>query len=131
MTHTGSTGDPTAASPHPTAEALDDLLDGVLPASERDALSAHVAACAACAAEVLALRALLRRASALPRAIDPPPELWAGVRARLAPAAEAAPAGWRLRPAWTLAAAAVLLLVAGSTFATRAARVANLSLIHI
>jgi anti-sigma factor RsiW len=121
MTYTGPTGDATDAS-HPTAEALDDFLDGVLPAGERDAVSAHLAACAACDAEMRALRALLRRASALPRAVDPPPELWAAVQARLVPQAAGTTTGGRPRPAWTLAAAAVLLLIAGSTFATRAAR---------
>lgn len=100
-------------SEHPTEERLNDHVDGLLAAPDAAAVEAHLAACAACRAEAEGLRALLREAAALPRAVAPPAELWSALRA----ATSARPA----RPAWTvrmtrreLAAAAVLLVALSS-----------------
>mgnify|MGYP000747325499 CR=1 FL=1 len=83
-------------------------LDGELAADDAARLDAHLARCARCRRaldELLRIDAALREGLA---AAEPPPQLAARVRARLA---EARPA----RPAWTawLPAAAALLLAAG------------------
>ena len=106
MTHMEN--EPAGAGPHPSVDTLGDLADGALTGAEREAVELHVAACAACAAELQAMRALLARASALPLTVEPPPAVWDGVRVRLTPRVQRRTP----RVAWTLAAAAVLLLVA-------------------
>jgi hypothetical protein len=100
------------AGAHPPFERLSELADGALPGAERDAVERHLAGCAACRADADALRGVLALAGAVPRAVEPPPEVWAGVRARLAPRPRAVRVRqllWRRAPA--LAAAAVLLAV--------------------
>jgi hypothetical protein len=61
---------------------LSEYLDGELEAAEREALTAHLAECAECRADLDALRAVIARAGALP---DTPPgtNLWAGIAARI------------------------------------------------
>ena len=100
-------------SEHPTEERLNDLVDGLLPAPDAAAAEAHLAACAACRAQVEGLRALLRAAAGLPREVAPPAEVWEALRAETS----ARPG----RAAWTvwatrreLAAAAVLLVALSS-----------------
>lgn len=108
-------------SEHPTEERLNDHVDGLLPAPHAAAVEAHLAACAACRAEVQGLRALLAAAASLPRSVAPPAELWEAVREE----ASARPA----RAAWTvrltrreLAAAAVLLVLLSSGITAALAR---------
>lgn len=105
-------------SEHPTEERLNDHVDGLLPAPEAAAVEAHLAACAACRAEVEGLRALLAAASALPRAIAPPAELWDELRA--ATSARPARAAWAVRMTRRELAAAAVLLVALSSGITAA-----------
>ena len=108
----------TNGSAHPPFERLSDLADGALAGAAREAVERHLAACAACRADADALRRVLAAAGAAPRAVEPPPEVWAGVRARVATARAARAAHvrrtWWRRPA-TLGAAAGLLAAASLT----------------
>lgn len=97
---------------------LSDYLDGELPAAERQALEAHLAACAACGRTLDELRRVVARAAALE---DRPPaqDLWSGVARRIgvsvAPAVVDLTERRRRRFAFTLpqlAAAAVVLITA-------------------
>jgi hypothetical protein len=97
-------------------EAMDDH-----DAAEDRLLRSHLAECEDCAQIVAQTRDLLARAGALPRSIEPPTDLWDGIRGRIeAPRAEdkklisvdfsarsTAPA-WRR---WGLVAVAAMLLV--------------------
>ncbi|HEX2190851.1 MAG TPA: zf-HC2 domain-containing protein [Longimicrobiaceae bacterium] len=95
-------------STHPTEERLNDFVDALLPAPERDAVAGHLAGCPACRTEVEGLRELLHEAAALPREVAPPPGLWGALLDEVA-----------ARPGWTrwtvrlsrreLAAAAIVL----------------------
>jgi hypothetical protein len=105
-------------SEHPTEERLNDHVDGLLPAPEEEAVEAHLAACAACRAEVEGLRALLAGAAALARAVDPPAELWEALRAETL--ARPARAAWTVRMTRRELAAAAVLLVALSSGITAA-----------
>jgi len=91
---------------------LDDWAEGTLPAEARRDVAAHLATCAACAAEAQELKALLAAAAELPREILPPRDLWAGIDARLDAPANSSPrrpsAGL---PRWALVAAALALVV--------------------
>lgn len=71
---------------------LSALLDGALPQSEADTLSAHLAECGACQAEHEALRLIKQQVSALPK-LTAPPEFAAGLWARVAAETEASPPG--------------------------------------
>jgi anti-sigma factor RsiW len=105
------TRDGTRADAHPPFERLSDLADGALAPAERDAVERHLAACAECHADAEALRRVLALAAAAPRGVEPPPEVWTGVRGQLAPRpARVRQLLWRRAP--VLAAAAVLLAVA-------------------
>lgn len=105
-------------SEHPTEERLNDHVDGLLPASGAAEVEAHLAACAACRAEVEGLRALLAGAAALPRAIAPPAELWEALRATTS--ARPARAAWTVRMTRRELAVAAALLVALSSGITAA-----------
>ncbi len=105
-------------SEHPTEERLNDHVDGLLSAPAAAAVEAHLAACAACRAEVEGLRALLAGAAALPRAVAPPAELWEALRA--ATTARPARAAWTVRTTRRELAAAAALLVALSSGITAA-----------
>ncbi|HEX2206009.1 MAG TPA: zf-HC2 domain-containing protein [Longimicrobium sp.] len=114
-----------------TIELLDDYVSGELPEGERAEVEAHLHECGACREEAAALTALLAEAAALPRGIAPPRDLWAGIEARISPAAATQPAGeddfkvipfrprprWR-PPQWVTAMAASVVLVVGSSLAT-------------
>lgn len=65
-------------------ERLDAWLDGELSAADVGALEAHAMACADCKRELAGARRLQERALALPRAIEPPRELWTGIERRIA-----------------------------------------------
>jgi hypothetical protein len=55
---------------------LNDFVDGELQHKVHAAVEQHVQACAQCAAEVAAIRALVQRARALPESIEPRRDLW-------------------------------------------------------
>jgi anti-sigma factor RsiW len=112
---------------HPGEAALNDHVDGLLSAEDEARVSAHLASCDACRAEVEALERLLERTALLPRSAEPPASLWESVAARTVDARERPgrrSRSWRL-PSWRLAAlhgwqlaAAVVVLVALSSLVT-------------
>jgi len=96
-------------------EQLEDLALGGTATAE---LSGHLDDCPACAAELERQRALMRRLDDAIDAIvrvEPPPQLLAGVAARLRPARRASPSSAVRRriTAWALVAACALLLAIG------------------
>jgi anti-sigma factor RsiW len=104
-------------------ERLDDWVGDELAPGERAEVDLHLAGCAECRAEAEGLRSLLAEIGALPHEILPANELWTGIAARLEPRGSAAalPATGprRLRvPGWMMQAAAVVLLMAGSSVVT-------------
>ena len=66
---------------------LDDRLDGwvdrTLPEAERREVESHLAGCPGCRAEERRLRQLLAHASALPRSVSPPRDLWPEISRRI------------------------------------------------
>jgi len=101
---------------HPSEERLNDYVDRLVPAGEREELEAHLERCAACRREVEAIRSLLASAAALPGAIDPPSDLWDDVADRTIRRRSAIRSAlWDAR--YPLAAAALLLVMlsAGGT----------------
>jgi anti-sigma factor RsiW len=96
---------------------LDDYIDGQLAAGERSALEAHLTGCDACRAELERARSLLARARALPRSVDPPPEVWAAIRSRITASPTVARIGSRpphRLPAPLLIAAGIALMLLSS-----------------
>jgi anti-sigma-K factor RskA len=87
---------------------------GALRGAERAAVAAHVATCAACAAEVAASLPVTAALAQIVAQHDPPASLRAAILAEARPTSPAA----RSSPAWVgwLAAAAMLVLTAGLTF---------------
>ncbi len=63
---------------------LDDLIDGELNAADLARMENHLAACPSCRHACAALRDLLARTAALPKAILPRRDLWPEIRARVA-----------------------------------------------
>jgi anti-sigma factor RsiW len=105
-------------SEHPTEERLNDHVDGLLSAPDAAAVEAHLAACAACRAEVDGLRALLGAVRGLPREVAPPAEVWDALRAETS--ARPGRAAWTVRLTRRELAAAAVLLVALSSGITAA-----------
>jgi hypothetical protein len=70
---------------------LNDYVDGDLDAAATSTLENHLATCAACRAELAALRSLRADTVALPRELAPARDLWAGIRNEL-PRTETSPA---------------------------------------
>jgi len=104
---------------------LSEYVDGELPADERVALERHLGECAACRETASELRQIREMAGTLAD-VEPPRDLWAGIQQRIGDGA----AGARVLPfrrRWVftlpqLAAAAVVLLLAGAGTATLALR---------
>jgi hypothetical protein len=110
-------------SEHLNEAALHAWAEDELPADQRAAPAAHLAACAACRADADALRGLLGQLAGLPRSIMPPrdlrPDIWQRIDATENTAATAA-----MRPRlgqrtlastrWLLVAAAVVLIAVSS-----------------
>lgn len=99
---------------------LDAYVDEGLSLPERHAVDEHLASCPRCRAEVDELRRLLEAAATLPRGIDPPERVWAGIERGL-DEAEPLPAPARPVPGWrtvVLGVAAALTLMAGSSAVT-------------
>ena len=102
---------------HPVSEeALDDFVYERLESGSRSDVERHLHGCADCAAKVGALRALRARVALVPRAIEPPSDLWPELRAELRLRSERRSGLARQR--WLLAAAAVLLIALSSTITT-------------
>ena len=74
-------------------DRLDDYVDGSLSEGEFQEVELHIASCPACRDEERHLRLILAQASALPREVAPPRDLWAGIVERIE-------AERRVRPAW-------------------------------
>ena len=98
---------------HLTDDQLQDVLDGVLEAAEREAFGAHLAACPDCTAQLARVRALVVETRALPPSIDPPRDLFPAVRSRIGEGKVLQLS--RRRQRWRSLAAAVLLIAASST----------------
>jgi putative zinc finger protein len=96
---------------------LNEYVDGLLAASDRAAVEAHLAGCAGCRAAVTQLRGLVAGARQLPRSIEPPRDLWVGIAAQLGQrvTGNVQRAWWRQRLFWggALAAAATLVIALG------------------
>lgn len=61
---------------HLSDDRLDDFVDGLLDSADREAVAAHIRACADCSARLDELRTLLTRSAEMRRPVAPPPELW-------------------------------------------------------
>jgi hypothetical protein len=94
---------------HLTEIQSNDFIDEALSPSELEAVQQHLAGCAACRAEIEALRALVQRVGGLPSAIEPQrdlrPHIWAQADRKTL---------WNWR--YPLAAAATLLIAVSSLF---------------
>lgn len=97
--------DCTACSP-----LLDEYLDGTLGDDRRSVVEAHLAGCAACRAELEAIRRITEAARALPATLAPPAAVWPGIADRLAPSTPVRIGAARRMPWWQLAAALALFL---------------------
>ena len=98
---------------------LDDYVTGELMEDARGPVADHIAGCEICAAEVESLKAILARAADLPKSIDPPAEAWSNIRSaierdKIAVATYAGISARFWRAPYTLAAAAVLLVILSS-----------------
>ena len=94
-------------------EQLDDYVDGSLDAASAEQVRLHLAGCAQCRVQERQLRSLLAAASGLPDSIEPPPEVWQGVRLRtIERGRQRRTALWGMR--YHLATAALLLIVLSS-----------------
>jgi hypothetical protein len=99
---------------HLAFDRLNDLADNSATPEDARAARDHLAVCAVCAERLAALVTLSAETLRLPREIAPPPELWASIRAELAPRTSRSlrwNSGWRL-------AAAGLLIAASSSILT-------------
>jgi anti-sigma factor RsiW len=68
---------------HLTPEQLSDVVDGALAPADARAAATHLESCGRCAEQLARLRGLVAATDALPRSIDPPPELWGEIRGML------------------------------------------------
>jgi hypothetical protein len=92
-------------------DRLDPYLAGALGDADRAAVEAHLAECAACAADERAALALAPLVGALPRTREPRPELWDRIARRLGPARYGR---FVAAPVWALAAGLLLALGLGA-----------------
>lgn len=107
---------------HLTEEERQGLADGTLASGRVAIVSAHLASCDSCAADVNRLRAVVRRVRVAPAsaADGRTDELWPAVRARLEkhnvvpfPVAPSGPATWlRERRTWMMVSAAAAIVIA-------------------
>jgi hypothetical protein len=100
-----------------TCRELDDRLDAwvdrTLPEAERREVETHLAGCAACRGQEGRLRQLLAHASALPRSVSPPRDLWPEISRRIErERAWSWPRIGSWQPALAVAAAVVVALLA-------------------
>ena len=96
----------------PILALLDDFVDGQLATRDHRRVGDHLAECEGCRMRFASLQGLLAEVSDLPRAFDPPGDLWSGIAPRLSARARPEPtgrwSGWAGR-----AAAAIGLMVLG------------------
>jgi anti-sigma factor RsiW len=104
---------------HLDDQTLSDFADGALEASARSAVDEHIATCDVCFTRVERLRALLGRASSLPRGMDPPAGEWSQVRARMGSSKARAltTTPWWTRRGALLAAGLALVMVSSAVTA--------------
>ena len=111
---------------HLTDEDIDDYLDGLLLPAVAARTEAHLAGCASCHARVHRVRQVLAEASALPRSVLPPRDLWPAMRAELVRRGPAAASLQPSQPLWTrgitLAIAAGVLVLVSVPLTYRATR---------
>ena len=93
-----------------TRDHLDDFNAGTLDPAGQEAVRAHVASCAECAADLEAARFMAPRTAALPREKPADRDLWSGIEVRLEPRRSQAR---RVARASALAAALLLAVAAG------------------
>jgi predicted anti-sigma-YlaC factor YlaD len=102
---------------------LSEYLDGELDSTEQAALEAHLATCGQCYATLADLREVVARAKSLEDR-EPAKDLWAGIRAGITPARNAAPDRQTVRPSGRrfsfsvpqlLAASIALVLLSGGS----------------
>ena len=98
---------------HLELDQLCDLADGALAPDAEAHARAHLRDCEQCSASMASLATLGVAASALPREIEPPQDLWNDIRAELRPRRARATGGLHW-PHWRMAAAAALIAVASS-----------------
>ena len=103
---------------HPDDVTLDAWVEALLPADERAAIDAHLAACARCRDEVERQRALMERLHALPRAVEPGEDLRPAIRAEIRRRVVAADRRRSFRALRFPLAAAAMLLIAISAGVT-------------
>jgi anti-sigma factor RsiW len=70
-------------TPHLTEQERQGMADGSLPPGKRNEVTAHLATCAACNADVVRLGALLSRVQAAPVITTAPDDLWPVIRSRI------------------------------------------------
>ena len=99
---------------HPSFDQLCDLHDGELDVDASAAMRTHLATCAGCAEQLSLLTTLADATAALPATIEPPSDLWADIKAELAPRRNVRQSGYRGWSVWQLAAAAVIIAVSSS-----------------
>lgn len=101
---------------HPGIETLSAYGERELSGARQARVEEHLAGCASCRADLARVRLLVDEAAALPRGVQPPDEVWRGIRTRLAN--EGARRSRRPRRRWialaSLAAAAAIVLFAAS-----------------
>lgn len=108
-----STTNPHEPSCQQIEALLDELVDGQLTEEQHDTVRQHLARCEGCGGRLATVEALLAQADALPRAIEPPADLWAEIGPRLT----ARSARQRRNPwafGWRQAVAAVFFMSLGA-----------------
>jgi len=65
---------------HPDFEVLSDLLDGYLSKDDAEVVSEHLSVCMTCAETYRSLQGLVSSASALPKSVLPPEDIWSELR---------------------------------------------------
>ena len=68
---------------HEMNDRLDEWVDDTLPEAQRREVETHLATCAHCRQQEQDLRELLNHATALPRSVSPPRDLWPGIAERI------------------------------------------------
>ena len=68
---------------HPDFEVLSDLLDGYLSKDDAEVVSEHLSVCTTCAETYRSLQGLVSSASALPKSVLPPEDVWSELRKSL------------------------------------------------
>lgn len=103
---------------HLDIEVLSAYADGELSGDAVAASERHLSECERCRESLRRMRALVAAAAILPREVAPPPEVWSALRARVVRGAgrSSRPARW-WHNGW-LAAAAAVILVAGTAVLT-------------